>query len=1482
MLHKYLRTLSLSITLLLSGISYGQSRGSFPSDSTEFFKSMRDYLSNVRSKEGKDFMKQFESVWYGGYFTEEQRTEVYKTANKMLERNYKPFPHFKDYLYTVGSFVTDETQSEESFISWQNTLSNLLEDRRQRNFISFMDFSSNLFRENAIYYSASNIWAANNNNYIFSFDSLPKIVFNDLDLICYSRGDSMKVRNTSGTYYPTEFKWVGKGGKVTWERAGMEAEKVYAELGDYEINTKYNYYTVDSVKFFNSFYLNEPLLGRLEDKLLANMTADKTPYPQFDSYTKRLVIQNIFPDVNFDGGFSMRGSKLLGTGEGNVFAKLEFFRKDTLFLKAYSDVFSIRTDRIVSTKAGISFYLGMDSITHPSLDFKYLAKDKLVTLFRDDQGVSRTPYTNSFHQIEMSSEVLNWKTDEPIIELTNLKDGARNTAYFSSIDFFKEEIFEVIGGFGVDNPLYRIQKMVIEYGSMDLSVKELSYYLNMSDADTRNLIVRFTSMGFLTFNFNQNQFTVKQKLIDFVRSMRRQIDYDVLNIQSKIDGAPNGKINLLNYDLTINGIPGIIVSDSQKVVLLPENGTIVMHKNRSFDFKGQVKAGRFDFFGKEFAFDYQNFKIDLVNVDSMQMKAPTGERDERGFPVLKRIRSVLQDINGELLIDNFGNRSGLKDFPEYPIFTSKQNSYVYYDKNEVLGGVYSRDKFYFQVEPFTIDSLDNFTNEQLSFNGTFTSANIFPDFKENLTLQEDFSLGFKRTAPPSGYPTYGGKGQYYEEIQLSNRGLRGDGKLEYITSTTYSNDFVFYVDSMKTRASEYFVDDQDGGPEYPPIIAEQTDMYWLPYKDVMDATTTSSGMTMYDSLSNYEGTTTYSPNGVKGEGTYHFEKGDLTSSIFEFGFTTFKSDTASFQLKDADNDGLALKTNNVNAFVDYDEGFAHFKANGKVDPIELPKNEYICYMEEFRWYMESGIVEFTSNASRQVSAEVSLEGSKFVSTRIGQDSLFFYSPSAKYDSRDNTIEAREVQYIHAADARVYPDSGKVTILEKAEMLPLLNSRIVANSITEHHEIYKANTRIAGRKSYTSSGYTDYIDRLNEVQTIYLENIYTDTTGQTVGVGTVSDSANFTISPQFAFRGKVNLLGNNEFLVFDGVTQISHECEQLKRPWMSFKAEIDPNEIFIPIDSTMRSPTGAFITSSMNINTDSIHFYSGFLTHRTNYSDIKVLSAYGFLHYDIKDKQYKVSSKEKIRGSADEGNYLSLDVNNCKVYGEGLVTIGAASGNLKFNSAGNINHRMEDNNIVLDLMSTLNFFIDERLMDMIADDINENTSLKPTDFMRKTYEEGLREIIGTEKAEEMISQLSLNGRVRRMPDELRKNFVFNDLKLEWVQDELAYKTFGDIGISNINRKEVNKYVEGALMITKSRGGDIVDLLIQISPEKWYYFNYRRNLLKVISSNEDFNQRIKDMKRNDRRYDNAKGEAPFTYMFGVEREKERFYDKFKAEE
>jgi len=1479
----FLKSLLIVLFAITSTSSTAQVPDKFSSDSIAFFDEMENHLSAAR-KEGKGFMKQFEVVWYGGYFSEKQREGVYAVSNIMLKKKLRAFPDFRNYLFTVGSFVVDSNQTDESFEAWQGILLELLQERKTRNFTEFLDFCNGLFRDNVMYNSASTIWSANNSNYQFAYDSLPKITFHQLDLICFAKRDSMIIYNTKGAYYPTTKSWVGTGGKVLWKKAGFDANDVYADVRNYQVDFRVSTYEADSVTFYNKFYFDAPLAGKVTDKVLANMTVERASYPRFDSYDRRIQIQNLAPGVNFDGGVSMVGSKLLGKGDEVQDAIVEFTRNDTLFMRASSENFSIRKDRITSNKAGVNIYLHQDSIYHPGLDFKYLFEEKTVTLYKNDEGVAKTPYYNSFHDIEMDFEVLIWKTDEPILEFTKLLGSTRTDARFTSANYFKRELFDKLGGgSGSNNPIDIIYNQSKNTGSKVISFMELARNLNMDPRDVQNIVIQYSNWGLLGFNFESDQLFVKDKLFEYVLSSRKKIDFDVINVNSKVDGDRNAKLNLLNFDLTIYGVPGVVLSDSQKVVVVPANGIIKMKRNRYFEFAGLVKAGRFDFYGKEFSFDYENFKINLTNVDSLRLKAESSDLDVYGNPLIKPVKTVIEGVNGDLLIDNFGNKSGNKHFPGYPIFNSKDKSYVYYDKGNALGSVYNRGRFYFELEPFTIDSLNSFSNDQLTFDGTFASSGIFPEFEEQLTLQEDFSLGFIRPTPPEGMAMYEGKGTFYNDIKLSNQGLRGEGKLEYITSTTYSDDFVFYPDSMRTNASEYFVDKQKKGVQYPPAKAQKTDMRWLPKKDVMFATTTESPMVLYDERDNFEGTTAYGPKEMRATGAYHFERADLFSNQMIFKYNTFDADTSDFQIKNEENQEgeFALQTKNVKAYVDYTKRFASFKANGKKEPIFFPVNKYLCFMDEFKWYMDNGIIELSSTSSTVVAADIKLEGSKFISTHPNQDSLFFFSPIAQYDSRRHTISAERVAFINSADARIYPDSGDLILRRDAKMDPLQNSRIVTNSITEFHEVYEANTQIKGRKDYVSSGKIDYVDETGLVQTIYLYTIVVEDGGQTIGKGKIADTADFALSPYFAFDGGVKLFGSKQFLVFDGVAQINHECSKLEKRWIDFESEIDPNNIYIPIDTNLRDSSGAFIANGINLNIDSIFLYPGFLTKQANYSDIKVIESLGFLHYHKESKEYRIGQKDKIAEQSLAGSYISLSTEACKVYAEGKLDIGARTGNLKFDGAGNINFTLEDGGAVVDMMMVVDFFFNDNLMKKLAENINENISLNPVDFSKSTYTKGLKEIVGTERADEIISQLSLNGKIKRLPDELNKRFVFNEVKLKWYEEENTFKSFGPLGLSNSGKFEINKYVNGGITITKKRSGDIVNIYLEVDAKTWYFFSYRRNLMKVISSNEDFNTQIKEMKRDDRKYDAKKGEQAFTFMFGLEKDVRDFKRDFDSD-
>ena len=144
------------------------------------------------------------------------------------------------------------------------------------------------------------------------------------------------------------------------------------------------------------------------------------------------------------------------------------------------------------------------------------------------------------------------------------------------------------------------------------------------------------------------------------------------------------------------------------------------------------------------------------------------------------------------------NKSGRQDFPEYPKFISNEKTYVYYDRPDVYNGIYKRNSFYFEVDPFELDSIKGYSRDNLRFKGTLYSADIFPPIKETLVLRKnDFSLGFNTRTGPVGLPLYSGKATFWHEIDLSNQGLRGSGRIEYLAANMNPDYLIFFPKFME-------------------------------------------------------------------------------------------------------------------------------------------------------------------------------------------------------------------------------------------------------------------------------------------------------------------------------------------------------------------------------------------------------------------------------------------------------------------------------------------------------------------------------------------------------------------------------------------------------------------------------------------------------------------------------------------------------------
>jgi len=1463
----------------------------FSDEPAVFFEELTKFFQDIdnpdNKKVAKDFIELFTIEWNAGKFSDDEKKQMISTCNQMLKKKMKPIPHFKNYLSAIISF-NNTSQSEASFKSWEASLDKLIARSTSTQFIDYLEISNNLFTENVLYKSSTTKWKSDNSNYVFEYDTIPRILFPSLNLSCYANEDSANIYNTSGVYYPTLLKWVGTGGKVLWKRAGFSEDTVYAELSKYSITVKYSKYTADSAKFYYRTYFNAPLLGNLQEKVLADQNEEKASYPRFTSYNKRLEIKNIFPNIDYIGGVSVHGAKLLGAGDETQDALLILYRDGNKFIKTSAKTYIIRRDKISSDQAAIAIYWDKDSIFHSGLQLKYLNEGKVLSMVRGEQGIGKSPFFDSFHKLDIYVEGLYWVLDQPLIEMKMIKKiGSGTEATFESYNYYSDDRYYKLLGIDESFPLVDLKKYAKMKDTNVVSVPEYARYLKISEPQVEALMIKLASYGFIYYKIDDNKVFLKQKLYDFVASKAKKIDYDVLQFNSLLNEGNNATLSLLNFDLKILGVSVVYLSDSQSVYIYPKGQEVLVKKNRDFDFDGRVHGGLFDFYGKLFSFVYDKFKIEMPVVDSMSFKVKSFKLDENGKYSYIRVKSVIEGINGDVQIDEKDNKSGLKPHPEYPLFTSFKDSYVYYNRKSIYNGVYDRNNFYFHVVPFIVDSLDNSSTEGLEFAGNFVSASIFPDMDDTLHVQTDYSLGFTRITPPGGYQVYQGKGVFDSIINLSNLGLRGNGSLKYLTSLSKSDNFIYFPDSMNAIVQQFTITEQTSGVEYPPVTGEDVNERWFPYKDIMLVSKRTKPLAMYNEEAKLHGSLALSPTSLTGRGTMAFNDAEMDAKLFKFKNRTFDSDSADFRLKSYDLSELAFSTYNYKAHIDFDKRKGEFKSNGGSSKVEFPINMYICFMDEFDWFMDKEEIELANTSSENSKklenlgikelADIDISGSEFVSIHPAQDSLRFFSPRAKYNLKDNIIYAKDVKIIKVADAAIFPDKGDVTILKKAEMKPLINAQILANTTTKYHVMYNALVNVLSRKNYTANGMYDYTDEDSTNFPIYLGKIGVDTTLQTYGSGIISDTSKFELSPNFDYAGGVKLAASKEFLNYSGAFKIKQDCDTLPKPWIKFNADVNPNEIYIPISDTIKDINGNKLEAGILLANDSNEVYSAFLSKKLKSTDQDVITARGFIYFDKVSEEYRISNKAKLKQLNQPGNYVSLTKGSCITLGDGKIDLAPNTGRVTMGAYGNVKHYIIPDSASADLAMFIDFFFSDDAFKLMNENLEKHTTLKGLDLSRMTFTKAITEILGIKEADKVIADISMNGSFKKLPEELQHTFLLGDVQMKWDNINDWFVSVGQIGVVAIGKNQVNKYVDGFITVKKQRSGDEINIYLEFDSNDWYYFNYKQNVMQAISSSTQFNTIIKEIKTDNRTLKSEKDLPQYTYTVSTEMKKKSFLKK-----
>jgi hypothetical protein len=1454
----------------------------FPKDQAGFLTEITKFLTDADKKEGRDFAENiFTPFWNGTYLDNTRRTRLIDMANVMAKKRFRAIPDFKDMLATVVAF-SSRGHTPEEFDAWMKGLEEAGRSSRKQDLVDYLEMGNQLMKGSVLYDAAGSFWHARTTRFTFRFDSVPKVFFPKTDLVWASRTDSSVIQGTSGTFYPRTNIWEGEGGMITWTRAGLQPDKTFAKWDHaYRLKLKTTELQVDSVDFTDP-YFDKVLRGTVVDKLKANVTEKTANYPRFESYDLRKRIIDIVPGIDFEGGFSMQGAKLQGYGTKENPASLTFKREGKQFIITQGLLFTIEPDKISSEDVAVKVILDKDSIYHPKVTLRFMRNKKLLTLIKPEEGLSMGPFYDTYHALDMYFEELRWKQGDPLLELGNMQGTTQTKTSFESFNYFSQRRYMAMLGINEVHPLSRLYEFSKQAGD-EFYAEDYARFTRLQRDQVIPMLVDMANKGFVQYDPQEERVKVLPRLLQHLRSSAGKMDYDVLQFNSNSPDGVNGTINLLNNDLALKGVSRITLSDSQDVKIYPADKMVTIKKDRDFTFGGVIKAGKLTFHGKEYYFHYEPFTIDLLNVDSVSFLADSFEPRDDGSHGLVRVKNVLENVTGSLEVDAPGNKSGIhqKDYPEFPKFNSTKESYVFYDRGAIQHGAYKRDKFYYKSDPFQIDSLDNFTNAGLKFDGTLVSAGIFPDIRETLRLQKDYALGFVRPTGDGGLPLYGKKAKFAQTLQLDYDGLHGDGDLTFLTTIASSKFLVFTPDTTFGVADTLYNGAASSATmNVPTVQASKVFLRLEPAKDVLMARNLEAPMVMYDKQAYLYGKTELSPKGMTGAGLVDFTNATLSSDLFAFKTMQVHSDTSNFRLTEGDTASIAFRTDNVNATVKLDERIGEFVSNGTETKVEFPYNQYICYMDRFKWYMDQGDIELESDRTAQAgNTDLQLSGSNFISVNPDQDSLRFMAPKARYDLKKHLITANEVQYIQVADALITPDSMRVRIGRNAKMDPLKNATITANFVTKYHTIHDATVNITARRKYSGTGVYDYKDEAGKVFPIQMEDVDVDTSFQTFAKGVIPEKDGFQLSPAFDFFGDVLLKATTKDLLFTGSTRIKHDCPGIPKNWMTFSGEIDPQEVFIPVSDSLVDAEGAAIGAGIYLTKEDPFFtYGTFLSRKKDKADRDIISAKGLLFYDKAKKSYLISNKDKIRQRDLPGNLVELSTTSCMLTGDGHINTGVDLGQVQADAFGTLQYRGDSARTNAEVTMFLNFpFLDNALEKMVQD-ITAYPEQKQVDLSKTPYERALREVLGKEKSDKLISELSIKGEIKKIPDELQRTITFCDLNLRWNAEDEAWQSVGPIGLGGVLKKPLYRSVKGKVEFQRKRSGDVMTVLLMLDDQTYWFFQYTRNYLYAYSSNAEFNTMISELKEDKRQFPGKKGAPDYQFILTNKRKVDDFRDRF----
>lgn len=1458
----------------------------FPENGNEFVEELGKFMTLSKRPDMEEAFAVFRKMHKAGAFPEWETKRIVSVANLMSSQNLSAFPYFKNYVNAITAAKNDPDTT--LFRRWMNfTEESLagLEKGRAKSAGLLLEFSIDFMSERALKTGegGSVTWKIRGGKYEFVYtDRVPSIVCTGVDLIGTRKTDSVMIRNTNGRYLPFEQIWQGEGGKVSWAEAGMDTS-IYALLTRYKVEAQKPLFSCDTATLFYPLYFKEGIMGSFENNVVvrpkaATAKADSlrdVQFPRFQSFEKVLKINRIGENIEYLGGFRLAGNALYGYGTGSEPAQMTVYnKKRQKVFHGKAQQFVIRRGvSVVAENVDAKLFMDTDSLFHPAADFRIDIPRQVITLIRGEKGSSRNPFYSSFYNMNLNTDRVSWHLNSDSLAIGG-HIGIKGTAQkveFESSNYYDASVYLQMQGLGSHNPVSTLYALWLktdrDKDDNGRIVKDNEFAMEINPkfdySSIQSLLAQMVKEGFINYYFDRHEIELRDKCIHYALASQGKKDYDAINIISESTGA-NAKLDLKTKETEIYAVKKLELSQRQKVALIPNENELTLLKNRDMRFGGRLYAGLALFQGRDMNFIYDKFEVNFDSVQHLDFYIPTGQEDKTGQPIAHAMSSNIEHLSGALLVDAPNNKSGKEEMGIFPSLQSKKHSFVFYDNPKTQGGVYTRDSFYFRLDPFSFNGLDSYTKEQLKFRGELFPATIFPPFKETIIVrEEDKSFGFIHKTPVAGYPTYTKKGLYTGALDLSNKGLLGKGKLEYLTADIESEDLIFRPKQTTGTAKKFFMEeDRASTVKVPQAKGEDVSVNWLPFKDSMYVTSKAKAFELFKSPGyTHKGVLILTPSGLKGNGEFEWAEGKLTSKIISYGPFQASVDTGNLEIKSLDQNGIALDSRNVDGDLDFDKQKGQFKANLLTANTTLPLDQYRTSMNEFTWDMKAKTIEFKADPNKP---------GRFVSIDPKQDTLAFEGKTALYDMKTNLLRIGGVKQIKSADAYVYvPDTSDIFIQPGGRMRTIYQAQIVADTVSKYHTINRATVDIEGKNVYKATGFYAYNIPGYE-QEVFFQDIqgkYQTIEGsnrkvQTFANADIPEKDSFRVDVKTLFKGNMTLNSTKQNMRFEGQAQLVAD-KLPKTNWFTLQTEVDRKDPLFYVKLS-KDPEDNPMVTGFYISRETGEMYPRIMLPALQRVDRGIIDCKHVYKYEAANDRFIFGDSLKVLGKSERGARLVFDNRVGTVQAEGPLNIGGGLELMKIKAAGRLK---SDYNTVTDstyfevtgeMISAFEMPIPPKLVELMINEIKAATfDAQPAIYNTQMafYQPALHEFVSDEKDwEETLANARLNAILLPKKDD-NFAFVMGRQILTWNNEYSSFFTVEDrVPLISIAGQPINKSLNIMIQYKMPKNGDdALGIYIKASAELWYLFVYQNTdegaAISITSSSTRFNDLLVSLKGKD---------------------------------